>query len=94
MPGVDKASKKKKEAEPVESVDSHNEQVCKQVLDSIGKPPRFSCILATQINPHRYRVNVRVYKEEWGEKLTDSFWVETDDSGKVIKTNPLMTRKY
>lgn len=92
MPGVEKM--KKKETEPVEPVDTHNEWVCTQVLNSLGKPPQFSRILATWINRNRYRVNVRAYKEEWGEQLTDSFWVETDNGGKVVKTNPAMTRKY
>jgi hypothetical protein len=88
-----KSSRFNEPKEPEVPADPYNKLVCEQVMARLGKPPKFSRCMATLIHNGRYRVNVRV-KEEWNEKLSDSFFVWADQTGTIISSNPKIEKKY
>lgn len=68
------------------------------ILDNIfkilGKPPNLdlrcpSLTRATPINQHEFRVNIYCDK-----RLTDTFFVKVNENGEIIKSDPILKKKY
>lgn len=75
------------------------EQVAHQVLDAIGKAKDMFRIRAIHLFGRSYRVNVqRTIKGDYGgyDKvlITDSYFITTDDGGKIVASSPTLVKKY
>jgi hypothetical protein len=63
------------------------------VLQELGQPEHFVKIIAKYVFDDNFRVNIWV---ESGDsiKVDDSFFVTTDEKGMILKSDPLLRRKY
>ena len=69
------------------------EDVCKQVMEKLGKPPKFHRCVARKITgTDKYRVNVWDKGIMSSGHITDSFFVKMNDEGKIV--SPEIKRKY
>ncbi len=65
-----------------------------QVIRSLGRP---AGLLSVQVRPlwgTRYRVNVFAGTDVASAKVTDSFFLVTDEHGNILESTPKITRRY
>lgn len=76
-----------------------SKEVAEAVKAAIGKSPDFYRISAIHLFGSCYRVNVyRTLKGEWGMpdqvRITDSYFITTDEDGKIRVSSPALVKKY
>lgn len=74
-------------------------EVAEQVKTTIGKSPDLHQISAIHLFGRTYRVNVyRTLKGDLGMpdkvRITDSYFIVTDDDGTIEKSSPPLVKKY
>jgi hypothetical protein len=89
---------KKKQQEEVSVVSTVSPDiVLENVFEQLGKPKDLcrispSYTRATPITSSTFRVNI--YREDPYAHLSDSFYVWVNQSGKIKKSEPAITRRY
>ena len=68
--------------------------VCLSVMTALGRPADFFRISAVRVWEDRYRVNVQTGADPASVRVAHSFFVTVDERGKVIESNPQITRLY
>jgi hypothetical protein len=77
-----------------EADEKDGQQVERGVMALLGEPPHFIRAEAHRVGDRRFRVNVRVGRSDEMElvcpqtRISHSFYVETDEAGDVLRTEP------
>ena len=88
-------TKAKAKSKPVTKKELEN-FVSEQVISKLGgKPPKFHSIRSKNVFDNKWRVDVFCYVETatenavyFDKRIDYSFFISTDDSGKVVKSEP------
>ena len=64
------------------------------VMRALGQPADFLRASARRVSPNTYRVNVFVGAHVASAKVAHSFFLEADDDGKVLSSNPPVRKMY
>ncbi len=90
---------KQKKKQP--SSDAQLASIKEQVFEKFGKPPKLHNAIVVKISDFAYRVNLWVIANKGGEYsfmpaqvLAHSFFVKTDSDGKIVESNPEITKQY
>jgi hypothetical protein len=70
------------------------ERVGEQVLRALGRPPGFCSVQVRALWENRFQVNVFAGADLLSARITDSFFVVTGSSGRIVNTAPPLTRQY
>ncbi len=103
MPGIETLEKKKRVDDdtppPISTIDPN--VVLSNVLKQLGKPGNLcptsgSLTRATPCNVRSFRVQIYCKPDDLfgSAKLTDSFWVNTNDKGDIVSSDPAINKKY
>jgi hypothetical protein len=105
MPGIEKASKKKKqqaeENPPISTIDPN--AVLASVFEKLGKPDNLCAVSpcltrATPITQKSFRVQIYCKTSEGGiaaaPVLTDTFFVTVNNDGGIVKSDEPIVKKY
>jgi DNA topoisomerase IA len=65
-----------------------------QVLHILGKPADLHKVTVRRLWEDRYRVNVLVGKDATSVKIANSYFVDANDDGNIIESNPRITKQY
>ena len=93
-----KTAKKKQPQEETPVISEIDPKVVlENVFEQLGKPKDLcrispSYTRATPITSSTFRVNI--YREDPYARLTDSFYVWVNKTGKIKKSEPAITRRY
>jgi hypothetical protein len=68
--------------------------VCLSVMTTLGRPGNFFRISAVQLWENHFRVNVQTGADATTVRVAHSFFVAADERGKVLASNPPITRLY
>jgi len=68
--------------------------LCLSVLAALGRPGNFFRISAVQLWEDHFRVNVQTGADAASVRVAHSFFVAADERGKVLASNPPITRLY
>ena len=68
--------------------------LCLSVLTALGRPENFFRISAVCVWEDHYRVNVQTGTDTASARVAHSFFVAVDERGKVVESNPRITRLY
>jgi hypothetical protein len=71
-----------------------NDLITKQVVKSLGSPENLFKMQVRLIGGDRYRVNVFVGKDATSARIADSFFLTTDEEGKILTSSPEIVRAY
>jgi hypothetical protein len=74
--------------------DMLNDLVRKQVVRALGSPDDLLKMQVQPIGEDRYRVNVFVGKNYNSGRIADSFFLTTDEEGKILTSSPEIVRVY
>jgi hypothetical protein len=64
------------------------------VLAALGRPPGLYRVVAVPLWLRYYRVNVLVGPDPATVAIPHSYFVETDDAGRILTAAPPLTRAY
>ena len=87
-----KIEKEEKEQIPQTNV-AGEKAVANQVLCKVGQPPEFTRITTKNVFETCYRVNIWTQGPAY-ELIKDSFFVETNETNRITKSNPPLVKKY
>ena len=68
--------------------------LCLSVLTALGRPVSFFRISAVRLWENYFRVNVQTGADPTSVRVAHSFFVAADERGKVVESNPQITRLY
>ncbi len=73
--------------------------ILNNIFQQLGKPvnlsPISSCLTRiTQTQEKAYRVLIYCHEDNYIHRLTDTFWINVDENGQIIKSNPKIVKKY
>jgi hypothetical protein len=78
---------------------SHMDKIKSQVLEKIGKLPRFDHVAISPLHNGKYRVNIWQHTEPdkniaitTGLRIGLSFYLTVSDTGEIIHSNPPMSK--
>jgi hypothetical protein len=71
-----------------------NELIRKQVVRFLGSPDDLLKMQVRPLGGDHYRVNVVVGKDATSGRITDSFFLTTDEEGTILTSSPEMVRVY
>ena len=71
-----------------------NDFIRKQVMRSLGSPDGLLKVQVVPIGQDHYRVNVFVGKTATSGRIADSFFLSTDEEGKILTSSPTIVRPY
>jgi hypothetical protein len=74
--------------------DAVNDLISEQVIHCLGSPVDLLDVRVFRLWQDHYRVNVLVGKDVATRRVADSFFLVTDDDGKIISSAPAITRHY
>jgi hypothetical protein len=74
--------------------DMLNDLIRKQVVRSLGSPDDLLKVQVQPIGGDRYRVNVFVGKDYTSGRISDSFFLTTDEEGTILTSSPEIIRMY
>jgi hypothetical protein len=77
-----------------EKNDALNHVIATNVVQSLGAPADLLKVQVRPLGRDRYRVNVFVGKDPSTARITDSFFLTTDDEGKILTSSPEIARLY
>lgn len=66
----------------------------KQVMQSLGQPNNLQKLEVRHLWKDNYRVNIFVGQDAASLRVAHSYFLLTDGSGKVVASNPKITRQY
>ena len=66
----------------------------RQVVRSLGTPPDLLRVQVRPVGTDRYRANVLVGKDVGSARVSDSFFLCTDDDGHIVRSSPEIKRLY
>jgi hypothetical protein len=82
-----------------EAVSNHTEKIKLQVLEKVGRPPRFHRVEVCQHHDGNYRVNIWQQLEQVGDTafsmavhIRSSYYLKVSDTGEIIRSNPPMIK--
>jgi len=82
-------------AEPAESKsNSAQAAICRHVLGVLGRPVDFLRITVRQITSEGHRVNVVVGPDMATARIAHSYFITSDELGKVLNSTPIITKQY
>lgn len=64
------------------------------VLFDLGRPNNLYRVQVTRVGNVKYRVNVFVGSSLTLAKIAHSYFLEADGHGKILSSNPVITRTY
>ena len=92
MAKADHAAPKKDEPE---AVSNHTAKITSQVLEKVGRPPRFHRVEVCRHHGGNYRVNIWEHLEQIGDStfsmpvhIRSSYYLKVSDTGEIIRSNP------
>ena len=65
-----------------------------RVMHALGEPNNLCKLLVHRLWEHHYRVNVLVGESIAAAKIANSYFVQTDGDGNIVKATPNITRQY
>lgn len=68
--------------------------LCLSVMTALGRPENFFRISAVCLWENHFRVNVQTGDDATSIRIAHSFFVAVDERGKVLESNPPITRLY
>ena len=68
--------------------------VCSSVMNTLGRPANLFRVAAVRVWGNRFRVNVQTGADAVTVQIAHSFFVSTDEHGKVLESVPPITRCY
>lgn len=68
--------------------------VGEQVLHTLGEPGALHKIQVRRLWDNHYRVNVLIGPDAATARISNSFFVEADGEGKIVKASPAITKQY
>jgi hypothetical protein len=71
-----------------------NDLIGEQVVHSLGTPDDLLEVQVRPVGSDRYRVNVFVGKGVTSGRIADSFFLTTDEEGKILTSSPEIVRAY
>jgi hypothetical protein len=74
--------------------DMLSDRIRKQIVRSLGSPVDLLKMQVQPIGEGRYRVNVFVGKDYSSGRIADSFFLTTDEEGKILTSSPEIVRVY
>src|SRR4051794_24955324 len=74
--------------------DALNDVIREQVVDRLGSPGDLFDVRVFPLWSDHYRVNVLVGKDFTSCLVADSFFLVTDDDGKIVSSSPTIARLY
>ena len=85
--------------EPQANVEPHNRPrptaaIRDGVLASLGRPPGLYRVAVMPLWLNYYRVNVLVGTDPTVVEIAHSYFVTTDEAGRILATTPPLTRLY
>lgn len=69
-------------------------RIRQHVLQTLGKPPGWHVVQVRPLWDGHFRVNVLIGQSIADSKIGHSFFVQTDDAGDVLDSNPKMIKRY
>jgi hypothetical protein len=69
-------------------------EIGKHVLSALGQPRDLYALQVRQLWDDRFRVNVFVGPDIVSATVAHSYFLVADSDGKVIASNPMITKKY
>jgi hypothetical protein len=71
-----------------------NAAIENSVLEELGRPPNLHRVQVQQLWQDHYRVNVFVGPDAASATVADSYFLVTDDSGKIVRSMPAIGKRY
>jgi hypothetical protein len=71
-----------------------NAAIGNSVMDVLGRPPNLQRVQVQELWQDHYRVNVFVGADLVSATVTDSYFLVTDDSGKIVRSMPAIGKRY
>jgi hypothetical protein len=68
--------------------------IAEQVLHCLGEPGDLLRMQVRRLWDNSYRVNVLVGRDAASAKVANSYFVEADNDGNVVKSTPKITHQY
>ena len=84
----------RREAQRLEECGRLEGVVAMSVMCALGQPADFLRASARRVSPNTYRVNVFIGPHVASAKVAHSFFVEADNDGKVVSSNPPVKKMY
>jgi hypothetical protein len=66
----------------------------KQVMQSLGWPNEMLGVQVRPVGGDHYRVNVLVGKDVTCARVANSYFLEIDGNGKILRSSPAITKVY
>jgi len=92
---------KRPTAEPDEEADRKHSQaerlatrIGASVMIALGHPEDFFRVLVVRLWENHYRVNIQTGVDPVSLRVAHSFFLTTDENGKIVASNPAITRQY
>jgi hypothetical protein len=74
--------------------DTVNDLISEQVVHRLGSPIDLLDVRVCPLWADHYRVNVLVGEEFVSRRVADSFFLVTDEEGKIVSSSPAIARMY
>jgi len=65
-----------------------------QVMHTLGEPVDLHKVQVRRLWEDHYRVNILVGQDAASAKITNSYFLTSDSTGKIITSNPKLTKRY
>jgi len=72
----------------------HKALIREQVIHTLGEPAGLHKVQVRRLWEDHYRVNVLVGRDAASARIADSYFLTSDSDGKVIASNPQLTKRY
>ena len=74
--------------------DTFNDLISEQVVHRLGSPANLLDVRVFRLWDDHYRVNVLVGRDVATRRVADSFFLVTDNDGKIVSSSPAIARLY
>jgi hypothetical protein len=74
--------------------DMFNDLISEQVVHRLGSPADLLDVRVFRLWADHYRVNVLVGRDVATRRVADSFFLVTDNDGKIVSSSPAIARLY
>lgn len=88
------AQRENRPAKPISDTDDLTASIGGQVLRALGQPVDPHRVIVRRLWADHYRVNVLVGSDVTSTTIAHSYFLVTDDDGKVSRATPPITRRY
>jgi hypothetical protein len=66
----------------------------KRVIDTLGKPGGLHKVQVRRLWDDHYRVNVLIGEDAASAKIANSYFLEADSDGNIVRSTPKITKQY